>query len=87
MAKVKSVRVVMHHSVVKEFLRGDEVQLDLGRRADAIRDAAGGEPDFVSEVHLGSARARALVITATFRGMKAEADERRLSNALSAGRG
>lgn len=87
MARVTHVRVVMNHEGAKALLTSDAVYLELVRRADLIASAAGGAPDFEVIPTVGSARARAIVVTATVAGMLAEARERRLSNALSAGRG
>lgn len=86
MAK-SSVRIEMNRAGAKAILQGEEVQgllRDLGGR---VLQAAGGEPDFELDVRVGAARARASVRTATYQGMRAEAEDRVLSSAVDAARG
>lgn len=81
------IRVVMNSPAAKALLQSEPIAAELKRRADLIADAAGGAPDYEVRVSRGSARARATIITATIKGRAGEAKDRRLSNALNAGRG
>lgn len=80
------VTVKMNDSGVRAILTGPGVQADLLRRANAIKTAAGGDPDFTAGVEISGLRARAHVLTATPRGKRAEAEERALTRAVDAGR-
>ncbi|WP_066041907.1 hypothetical protein [Herbiconiux solani] len=89
MAKVTKIKV--SSSAVRQILQSDEVQADLQKRTRAIANAAGGEPDFKArvEVRQGSSklgRAMGFVTTATRKGRKAEAEDRKLTRAIGAGR-
>lgn len=81
-----TVRIVMNRAGARAILRSAGVQADLAARAQRIAAAAGGEPDFESEVRVGSNRVRASVRTASIDGRRAEATNRALSRALDAGR-
>jgi ubiquinone/menaquinone biosynthesis C-methylase UbiE len=81
-----SVRVEMNSAGAKALLQSTEVRMDLERRGRAIAAAAGGQPDFVVETRNGAARTRVVVVTDTYEGRLAEANERALSNAIDAGR-
>lgn len=88
---VRGVRIELNQQGIRDLLSGDEVQGDLEQRTAAIARAAGGEPDFESEVKVvgGSSklgRAMGYVRTATTEGRRAEATERALTRAIDAGR-
>lgn len=74
----------VHGDGVRKLLRSDEVRADLERRAQAIADRAGS--GFAAESEVGSNRARAVVYTADFDAMLAEAQQRTLTRAIDAGR-
>lgn len=85
------VRIKLNSDGIRELLSSPEVQGDLGRRTEAIASAAGGAPDFESEVKVvgGSSklgRAMGYVRTATQKGREAEAVDRALTRAIDAGR-
>lgn len=82
-----SVRIEMNRAGAKSILQSEEVQGFLREKAEAIANAAGGAPDFEVDVRVGVARARASIFTATEDGMRAEAEDRTLSNAVDAARG
>jgi len=81
---IRSVRIRLNSDGVRELLQSPEVQADLRARAERIAAAAG--PGHVVETSVGSTRARAVVITSTFDAMLAEARDRNLTRAISAGR-
>lgn len=83
----KLKRIQFHYEGFDALRKSSEVSGELARRGEAIAQAAGGDPDFVVEVGENASRARVVVITATVEGMVAEATQRTLTNALSAGRG
>jgi hypothetical protein len=84
---MKYVRVDLNEQGVAELLKSPEVLADLERRANAIADAAGGEPeDYEVVVMIGRTRARASIRTASHRARAAEARERRLTRSFEAGR-
>lgn len=80
------IRVRLNSRGIQEVLQSREVQDDLARRADAIKNAAGGEPDFESGVSIVGDRAMGYVVTASTEGRLAEAKDRTLTRALDAGR-
>lgn len=80
------IRIKLDRAGIVKVLQSPEVQADAKRRVDAIRDAAGGEPDFESGVSIVGDRAMGYVRTATYEGRRAEARERALTRALDAGR-
>lgn len=67
------------------FRRSQPVRDVLVAAGHAIADAAGGAPDFEVVERPSKSRARVLVKTATVAGMQAEATNRALTRALSAG--
>jgi hypothetical protein len=83
--------VTLNRKGVRQLLRSSEVLDDLGRRAEAIEEAANaaaGEPGaFEWDAEVGSNRARASVRTASREGMIAEAKDRALTRSIDAGRG
>lgn len=80
------VTVKMNSKGARAILRSEAVRKDLERRARAIADAAGGEPDFEAESQIGDTRARASVRTATREGREAESRDKRLTRSIDAGR-
>lgn len=82
---MSKVRIKLNHDAIAEFLRSDDVRLELERRAQAIANAAGGE-GFEVESRVGAKRVRTSVRTATLEARMAEAEERALTSALEAGR-
>lgn len=81
MAKVK---IKLNNAAMRQLLRSEEVQNDLGDRADNIAMAAG--PGMEVEVKTGRTRARAMVWTGDFDAIRAEATDRVLTQAIDAGR-
>lgn len=79
------VQVRMNAAGARSILRSDSVRAFLKARADRIASAAG--PGMEASSMVGPNRARASVITATFKARRAEAKDRRLTRALDAGRG
>jgi hypothetical protein len=80
-------RIKFHYEGFDQLRKSAEVKDALTAKGEAIASAAGGSPDFEVIVTEGASRARVIVTTATFEGMRAEATDRALTNALSAGRG
>lgn len=80
-------KIKFHYDGFNELRKSPGVAAELERRGKAIAQAAGGEDDFAVEVSTNGSRARVVVVTATAEGMLAEASQRALTNALSAGRG
>lgn len=70
---------------VEQLLRSPEVEADIKARAQRIASAAGAGHSVTT--FQGTDRVRAHVATDTPEAMEAEATERRLSNAIDAGRG
>jgi len=83
---LRTAIVKVNSAGARELLQSAAVQAEIQRRTDAIRDAAGGEPDFVSHVSVVGDRVMGRVVTATVEGMKAEAENRALTRAIDAGR-
>jgi hypothetical protein len=80
-------RIELNSAGVREFLQSGEVAADVGRRAAAIAAvAASGGGQFGHDVRIGKTRARAIVFTADFAAMHAEAKTRALTRAIDAGR-
>lgn len=85
---MKPVRIELNSKGIETILRSEKVRADLERRAQAIADAAGGEPeDYAVSSQIGDSRARASVAAVTYASRKAEAVDRTLSTAIEAGRG
>lgn len=80
-------KVKFHYDGFDALRKDPAVEAELLRRAQAIADAAGGEPDFLVINDPTPSRARVVVVTATDKAMHEEATNRTLTNALSAGRG
>lgn len=78
------VKIKVNRKGVRELLRSPEVLADLERRAHRIANAAG--PGHRVESQVGANRARVAVITDTIEAMVAEATDRRLTQAIDAGR-
>ncbi|WP_346921696.1 hypothetical protein [Glutamicibacter creatinolyticus] len=89
MAKVEKVKI--NSAGARALLNSGEVQADLKRRADAIRDGTGmasnGEtPGYVSGIFTGKNRARAIVRTFKYEGAKDNAKNQTLLKNLDRGR-
>lgn len=80
--------VKLHTAQVRKLLQSAEVQEDILRRAEAIKAAAGGDPDdYEAGAEVVGNRVMGWVVTATEEAKKAEATTRALTRALDAGRG
>lgn len=79
------IRVDISSAGIQDLLKSGPVQALLKAKADRIAAAAG--PGMVSSSRVGKTRARASVITDSYRAKRAEAEERALTKALDAGRG
>jgi hypothetical protein len=85
--KFKVDKIVWHDDAITKFLKTDPgIHDDLERRSTAVRDAAGGPPDFRSAVEVGRDRQRAAVWTWTRAAQVSEAAEHALLRALDAAR-
>jgi hypothetical protein len=80
------IKVKLNSAGIREVLQSAEMEADLRRRAKAIAQAAGGEPDFVGDAEVVGDRVMGFVVTATDEGKRAEAETRALTRALDAGR-
>jgi hypothetical protein len=80
-------RLKVHNDGFNEVRTAPAIVDDLLARGHRIASAAGGEPDFVVHESSNATRARVVVVTATAKGMEAEAHDRKLTRALDAGRG
>ena len=83
---VKGFRLKIDSAGIRALLQSQEVAGDLARRAGAIADAAGGEPDFEVVNTRNRDRAVSFVRTASSKGQKMEAEDRALTRAIDAGR-
>jgi hypothetical protein len=81
-----TVRVKIISKGAREILRSAKVQAELERRAKAIADAAGGEPDYEVGSRVGANRVRTSVRTATQKAREDESRNKSLTRALDAGR-
>jgi len=81
----EKIRIDLNSAGIQELLKSSGVLADLRARAGRIAAAAG--PGMEASARLGRSRARASVVTATRKAMKAEATNRALTKALDAGRG
>jgi hypothetical protein len=79
-----NVRIKLNSAGIRQLLRSSEMEADLRRRAERIAATAG--EGFEASSMVGPNRARASVITTTYEAMAAEAQERRLTRAIDAGR-
>ena len=77
-------RITINRKTIRALLKGPEVRSELRSRAGRIASAAG--PGFEARTGIGRTRARAVVITTTPEARLAQAKDRKLSRALSAGR-
>lgn len=84
---MRLTRLRFHYEGFDALRKSSEVAGELQQRGEAIANAAGGSPDFEVIVTANSSRARVIVTTASYDGMRAEAEDRVLTNALTAGRG
>jgi hypothetical protein len=76
--------VKINRKAISQLLKSSEVSADLRRRAGQIASAAGA--GHKPSVQTGRTRARATVITTTTEARVAQATDRNLSNAITAGR-
>jgi len=81
----EKVRVTINSSAAASILKSAGVLADLRARADRIAAAAGDGMEANSRI--GRSRARASVVTATRKAMRAEATDRALTRSLDRGRG
>jgi tRNA A37 threonylcarbamoyltransferase TsaD len=79
------IRIDINSGGIQELLKSAPVRALLQAKADRIAAAAG--PGMVASSRVGKTRARASVITDTFKAMRAEATDRALTRAIDAGRG
>jgi hypothetical protein len=79
-------KIVLNKRGVRELLTSPGALKDVERRARQIAAAAGGETDYRVDSQVGKNRARAAVITDTWRARAAEAKRRTLTKAIDAGR-
>jgi hypothetical protein len=84
MAKIK-----FNAAGFRALLSAPGVVADIERRAQAIARAANADGDHIVDVGVTrkGGRARAAVITADYRAIRAEADRHNLTRAIDAGRG
>lgn len=82
------IRVEMYHSGAREILNSPEIQAELLRRAERIREAANGMGSGVYEADVkpGKNRAHAMVKTTDFISMKSNAKHNTLLKAMNAGK-
>lgn len=80
-----NIRIELDSPGIDRFLKSDEVQADIARRAAAIARAAG--PGMHSTTYRGRDRVVGQVWTGTIGARLAEAENRDLTRALDAGRG
>jgi len=79
------IRIDINSEGIQALLKSAGVEADLRARAARIAAAAG--PGMEAGSRIGKTRARASVVTASRKAMKAEAENRALTRALDAGRG
>jgi hypothetical protein len=79
-----STRIEVDRKAIRALLKSPEVRADLAARARRIAAAAG--PGFDARSDMGRTRARAVVITTDEASRRAQAEDRVLSRAISAGR-
>jgi hypothetical protein len=77
-------RLKVDRKAVKALLRSPEIRAELRARAGRIAAAAGD--GFEARTSTGRTRARAVVITTDDVSRRAQAEDRALSKALTAGR-
>lgn len=81
---IKSVRVKLNRAGVVKLLHSAETTADLERRGDRIAAAAG--PGHRVDVERNRDRAVVFVTTDTREAREAEAEQRKLTRAIDAGR-
>jgi hypothetical protein len=81
------VRIVLNSAGIVELLQSEPIRADLERRAKAVAEAAGGEPDYQADAWIGKDRARGTVRTATHKARRDEANDRTLTRSIDAARG
>lgn len=79
------IRVDISSAGIQEVLKSSPVRAFLLAKAERIAAAAG--PGMLASSRVGRTRARASVITDTYKAKRAEATDRRLTRAIDAGRG
>jgi tRNA A37 threonylcarbamoyltransferase TsaD len=79
------VRIDINSAGIQEVLKSSQVRAFLLAKAQRIAAAAG--PGMVASSRIGQTRARASVITDTYKAKRAEATNRSLTRAIDAGRG
>ncbi|MGP5012728.1 hypothetical protein ACTXJU_03545 [Glutamicibacter ardleyensis] len=90
MAKVEKVRI--NSAGARDLLSSSEIQKDLLSRAEAIRNATGmvsgavGEPGYTARVFVGRNRARGIVQTYMYEGIRDNAKNQTLLKNLDKGR-
>lgn len=85
---MSGVRIEIDVNGFNEFRSQPALVNAIHNAAEQIAEAAGGSPDFiVRDFPDTRTRARSIVVTATEKGMRAEAESRALTKALDAGRG
>lgn len=82
------IRVEMNHSGAREILNSPEIQAELLRRANRIREAADGMGSgvYAADVKPGKSRAHAMVKTTDFKSMASNAKHNTLLKAWNAGK-
>lgn len=83
---LRVTKIQLNSKTAQSILKDPRVLANLEERGQHIANAAGGAPDFEVEGEIRSGRAHVSVRTATREGRLAEAEDRRLSNSLDAGR-
>lgn len=84
------IRIELNSAGITQLLSSDDVRYNLLQRAQAMADAAGGEPDFEASSWVGrdrtGGRAMAMVKTGSAEGRRLAAEEQALERAIDAGR-
>ena len=80
-----SIRIDMNSAGIQDLLKSSPVRALLKAKADRIAAAAG--PGMVAYSRVGKTRARASVVTDSYKAKRAEAKDRALTKAIDAGRG
>lgn len=81
------IRIQLNSEGIVQLLQSDGVKNDIERRANAVANAAGGEPDYIADAWVGKDRARGTVRTATHKARVDEAENRTLTRSVDAARG
>lgn len=80
---VTNIRIELDKKGIARFLKSDEVQEDMLKRAQAIADRSG--PGYVADSGVGHDRAYGVVRTDTIEAMRDNATNHTLLRALHAG--